>query len=188
MNALFFFFFFFFLSLLLSLVALARADSHSQRKLSYERATERKRAISLFSLSLSHSLSLLLSLFYLSFNSLITTVSSLPLPIPNNRFQQRKNQKENVRPFFAAHSLRTPRPLSLPPPTRLEPRWTAPQPNHSATAGYPQLPGVRNLTVYYASHEFGTYNHGPILTHWNDAFYVSWCAIAVIRLGFHMCS
>jgi hypothetical protein len=65
-----------------------------------------------------------------------------------------------------------------PPPGPFTPRWSAATPNRTInnTFGYPLLaPGsATHTTVYRASHEFGTYNHGPIVSFWRGRYWMEW--------------
>lgn len=66
----------------------------------------------------------------------------------------------------------------LPPPGSFTPRWTAVVPDKDAnsTFGYPLLaPDLAVHTyVYHSTAEFGTYNHGPMISFWEGLYWMEW--------------
>eukprot|EP00041_Stephanoeca_diplocostata_P037479 m.1420530 g.1420530 ORF g.1420530 m.1420530 type:complete len:432 (+) comp25045_c1_seq39:380-1675(+) len=71
-----------------------------------------------------------------------------------------------------------PPPPPSPPPPPFTPRWTAQLPNASKgpTWGYPLLApeSAEHRYVYFASSKFGTYNHGPMITFYDDHYFMQW--------------
>jgi hypothetical protein len=76
-----------------------------------------------------------------------------------------------------------PTPPTPPTPPPLQPSWVGPIPDPAvnASAGMPLVPRASHATVYNATlpdgktaNPFGTYNHGPILTHFDGLFWMSW--------------
>eukprot|EP00039_Didymoeca_costata_P002669 m.61823 g.61823 ORF g.61823 m.61823 type:complete len:517 (+) comp11453_c0_seq1:136-1686(+) len=71
-----------------------------------------------------------------------------------------------------------PPPQPAPPPPPYTPKWTAIKPNKTAgpTFGYPLLAPdkVTHSYVYYGNHEYGTYNHGPMITFFDGLYYMQW--------------
>lgn len=71
------------------------------------------------------------------------------------------------------------------------PLWSAPRPQNTTTAGFPKLSGVEHYTVYYAVPANGTYNHGPIITKFNNTFFMTWCCLLMdepLRVSATCCS
>jgi hypothetical protein len=56
------------------------------------------------------------------------------------------------------------------------PYWNTTEPKAGKPAfGLPLVRNVTHIDIYYANEQFGTYNHGPIITYFNNTYFTSWC-------------